>query len=101
MYAPDIDSLTHSPAEFERAVYSISRSLVGRGLYDDAKGDLLALAERLTGAAYPDVDAAWNHFRASDRRLGSLVYNAAKLLPSIHRIADSSALLSGLRSPLE
>lgn len=92
----------HSPdrslSEFEYSGYSISRSLVGDEFYSAAKGDLLALAGRLIAEPQADIDLAWNRLKTTDRRLGSLLYNAAKLLPSVHRMAASPAVLDGLRS---
>jgi hypothetical protein len=98
MGTPGVDTLAHSASDFERTGYSLSRDLVGLNLYEAAKDDLLALAERLLGTPQSDVDSAWNYLRATDRRTGSLLYNAAKLLPTVHRISSSLALLSGLRS---
>ncbi len=92
-----VDSLAHSASDFERTGFSMSRGLVGTDLCEAAKADLLALAERLLGTPHPDVDSAWNCLRAEDRRKGSLLYNAAKLLPTLHRISTDPALLGGLR----
>jgi hypothetical protein len=46
-----------------------------------------------------DVDAAWQQVVMSDlgRSGGALIYNAAKLLPEIHAIADVPELLTALR----
>ncbi len=98
MRGSEVDSIQQTATDFERGGYSISRNLIGLDFYGDVKRDMVGLAERLSGTQQQDVDSAWNYFRATDRRMGSLLYNAAKLLPSVHRMAACSTILDGLRS---
>src|SRR5689334_11144691 len=46
-----------------------------------------------------DVDAAWQQVVTGERGRagGGMIYNAAKLLPEIHAIADTPEMLAGLR----
>ncbi len=98
MCGPEVDFIPQTTADFERAGYAVLRGLVGHEYYSDVRRDLTELAERLSGEQRQDIDQAWNHLRATDRRAGSLLYNAAKLLPSVHRIAACDKVLGGLRT---
>jgi hypothetical protein len=44
-----------------------------------------------------NVDAAWNCFKQNNRRKGSLLYNAFKRLPSVHRLATDPHLISAIQ----
>ncbi len=56
--------------------------------------ELLDVAAQLAGQSFDSLDAAWNHFKAHDRALGGLLYNAFKRLPSVMRLASSPELLA-------
>lgn len=50
---------------------------------------LLAAGHQVSGVSHTDIDEMWMDLSRRDRGLCSLVYNAAKLLPQLHRPVSS------------
>jgi hypothetical protein len=87
---------------YERDGYLHARGLIPQTTVDAARQAIVDTARALVpGIDVPDgdVDAAWQQVVTSDRGRagGGLIYNAAKLLPEIHTLADTPELLAALR----
>ena len=81
---------------FETDGIEVSRQLLPGPALHRARCELLQVVRILTGRDFGDLDAAWNHFRATDRTQGSLLYSAGKLAPGIHALASHDTILRKL-----
>jgi hypothetical protein len=79
----------------------VSKGLVAADCLTDVKAELLSIATSLgvPVSESASVDTAWNWLRLHDRPAGGRLYNAFKRLPSVYRLATSTAILSALRAP--
>jgi Phytanoyl-CoA dioxygenase (PhyH) len=84
--------------DFNQLGYFLASKALPDDLRAEARNDLLAVATSLLHEPQADLDLAWNAMKNLDRKLGSLLYNSAKLLPSIQRIASSNAMVDQLRN---
>lgn len=86
--------------------FHLARAAIDPPCIDAVREDLLSIG-RLNDAmpAFDSIDAMWNHHKRSDRANASLLYNAFKYLPSVHRLALSDrmaeqlAKVCGMRKP--
>jgi len=84
-------------ARYEEDGYVVLRGAVDRQLIDDAKADLIRLAQSIDkDSAFDDLDACWNHFKHTNRANGGTFYNGFKFLPSIHRLSIAPGVLGKL-----
>jgi hypothetical protein len=90
---------------YEHDGYVHARGLIPQPVVGAAREAIVNTARALVpgiDVADGDVDAAWQQVVHSDRGRagGGLIYNAAKLLPEIHALADVPELLAALKSDL-
>ena len=77
--------------------FRLLRGVLPPAAVQAAQASLLEVAERLGGPS-TTLDQAWTHFKLEDRSRGSLLYNAAKLLPQVHNLALAPELLAALHA---
>jgi hypothetical protein len=86
--------------------FHLARGGIAPRCLAEVREELLSIGSLVGGApAFDSIDAMWNHYKASDRSVASLLYNAFKYLPSVQRLASSDAIaaqlgtICGMRKP--
>jgi hypothetical protein len=86
--------------------FHLARGAIDPLCIDGIREELLSIGSLNDAVpAFDSIDAMWNHYKRSDRSKASLLYNAFKYLPSVHRLALSDrmagqlAKVCGMRKP--
>lgn len=87
------------PLTFAEHGCQIARQAVPRPLIDGVRDELLSVGHTLfPGQRFESLDTCWQWACTHDRARGGMLYNAFKLLPSVHRLSSDGALLARVRA---